>query len=71
MSGSHQRQAFRSQRLSALKGAGSPYCRQAEPIVKQVRKVYGRNVRIVYMDFPLGFHPDAMEAALAARCAAY
>jgi protein-disulfide isomerase len=46
-----------------------PYCRQAEPIVKQVRKVYGRNVRIVYMDFPLGFHPDAMGAALAARCA--
>lgn len=37
--------------------------------MKQVRKVYGRNVRLVYMDFPLGFHPDAMGAALAARCA--
>jgi protein-disulfide isomerase len=46
-----------------------PYCRQAEPIVKQVRKVYGRNVRVVYMDFPLGFHPEAMGAAIAARCA--
>jgi protein-disulfide isomerase len=46
-----------------------PYCRQAEPTLKQVRQKYGDRVRIVYMDFPLGFHPQAMGAALAARCA--
>lgn len=46
-----------------------PYCRQAEPTLKQVRSKYGDRVRIVYMDFPLGFHPQAMGAALAARCA--
>jgi len=46
-----------------------PYCRQAEPTLKQVRNKYGDRVRIVYMDFPLSFHPQAMGAALAARCA--
>ena len=46
-----------------------PYCRQAEPTLKQVRNKYGDRVRIIYMDFPLGFHPQAMGAALAARCA--
>ncbi len=46
-----------------------PYCRNAEPTLQQIRANYGRKVRIVYMDFPLGFHPNAMDAALAARCA--
>jgi protein-disulfide isomerase len=31
--------------------------------------MYGQKVRIVYMDFPLTFHPEAMDAAIAARCA--
>lgn len=46
-----------------------PYCRKAEPTMKQIRADYGPKVRVVYMDFPLGFHPNAMDAALAARCA--
>ena len=46
-----------------------PYCRQAEPTLKEVRNKYGDRVRIVYMDFPLSFHQQAMGAALAARCA--
>jgi protein-disulfide isomerase len=46
-----------------------PYCRQAEPTLKQVRSKYGDRVRIVYINFPLPFHPQAMSAALAARCA--
>jgi len=46
-----------------------PYCRKAETSLKQVMKKYGDRVRVVYMDFPLAFHRDAMEAAMAARCA--
>ena len=46
-----------------------PYCRKAETSLKQVMKKYGDRVRVVYMDFPLKFHQDAMEAAIAARCA--
>ena len=46
-----------------------PYCRKAESTLQQIRTDYGPKVRIVYMDFPLNFHADAMDAALAARCA--
>jgi protein-disulfide isomerase len=46
-----------------------PYCRQEESRLRQVMKKYGDQVRLVYMDFPLAFHQQAMEAALAARCA--
>jgi protein-disulfide isomerase len=47
-----------------------PFCRAAESSLKQVQQKYGDQVRLVYMDFPLGFHPHAMDAARAARCAA-
>jgi protein-disulfide isomerase len=47
-----------------------PFCRAAESSLKQVRQRYGDQVKLVYMDFPLGFHPHAMDAARAARCAA-
>ena len=47
-----------------------PFCRAAESSLEQVRQKYGDQVRLVYMDFPLSFHPHAMDAALAARCAA-
>jgi protein-disulfide isomerase len=46
-----------------------PFCRAAEPSLKEVRKKYGDRIRLVYMDFPLNFHAHAMEAARAARCA--
>lgn len=46
-----------------------PYCRAAEPTVKAVRDKYGDKVKFVYMDFPLGMHAHAMEAANAAQCA--
>ncbi len=46
-----------------------PYCRQAEDTVDQVLREYGDQVRLVYMDFPLRNHPQAMGAAQAARCA--
>jgi len=47
-----------------------PFCRAAENSLKQVEQKYGGQVRLVYMDFPLTFHPHAMDAARAARCAA-
>jgi protein-disulfide isomerase len=46
-----------------------PYCRAAEPTVKAVRDKYGDKVKFVYMDFPLGMHQHAMDAANAAQCA--
>src|ERR1700758_248351 len=46
-----------------------PYCRQEESRLREVMKKYGDQVRLVYMDFPLAFHRQAMEAAIAARCA--
>jgi predicted DsbA family dithiol-disulfide isomerase len=47
-----------------------PFCRAAESSLKQVRQKYGDQVKLVYMDFPLGFHSHAMDAARAGRCAA-
>ena len=47
-----------------------PFCRAAEGSIKQVRQQYGDKVKLVYMDFPLGFHPHSMDAARAGRCAA-
>jgi protein-disulfide isomerase len=46
-----------------------PFCKRAEPTLKQVREKYGDKVRLIYMDFPLGIHQHAMDAALAGRCA--
>jgi len=46
-----------------------PYCRQAEGTLHQVFRDYGDQVRLVYMDFPLHNHAQAMDAAQAARCA--
>jgi protein-disulfide isomerase len=47
-----------------------PYCRAAESTVKAMRAKYGDRIKFVYMDFPLSFHPHAMDAARAAQCAA-
>jgi protein-disulfide isomerase len=46
-----------------------PFCKRAEDSVKEVVKKYGDKVRLVYMDFPLPMHPNALRAAQAARCA--
>lgn len=46
-----------------------PYCRVAERMMKRLRARYGDRVKFVFLDFPLGFHPQAMGAARAARCA--
>ncbi len=46
-----------------------PFCKRSEEAVKAIRQKYGDRVQLVYMDFPLSFHPNAMPAANAARCA--
>jgi protein-disulfide isomerase len=46
-----------------------PFCKRSEDAVKAIREKYGDRVQLVFMDFPLTFHPHAMPAANAARCA--
>ncbi len=44
------------------------YCAKAFSTVQQIREKYPDDVRIVYRDFPLSFHPRAVPAAVAANC---
>jgi protein-disulfide isomerase len=46
-----------------------PFCRAATYSMKLLRKKYGDKLRVVYMDFPLAIHRNAMDAARAAQCA--
>lgn len=46
-----------------------PYCGKAGEAVDQVLETYGDDVRMVFRDFPLSFHPRAIPAAVAANCA--
>lgn len=46
-----------------------PFCRRSESTFAALREKYGDKISLVYMDFPLDFHPNALNAASAARCA--
>ena len=47
-----------------------PYCARAhQTMSEQVMKEYDGKVKLVYKNFPLGFHPWAEPAALATACA--
>ena len=46
-----------------------PYCRQQAVTLRRVLDEYPRQVRLVFLDFPLSAHPDARNAAQAAGCA--
>jgi protein-disulfide isomerase len=47
-----------------------PFCKEAYPILKNIRQEYATTVKIIYRDFPnLLNHPDALNAAMAANCA--
>jgi protein-disulfide isomerase len=47
-----------------------PYCARAHQTMSdQVMKEYEGKVKLVYKNFPLGFHPWAESAAVAAACA--
>jgi len=40
-----------------------PYCTQGYKNLEQLRKTHGDNLRVVFKNFPLSFHPMAMPAA--------
>ena len=46
-----------------------PYCSQLAPILDSIAKVYPKEVKIVFKNFPLSFHEHAKEAAAAAIAA--
>jgi protein-disulfide isomerase len=44
-----------------------PFCKRVGPTMKQIQETYGNDVRIVWKDNPLGFHPRAQPTANLAR----
>jgi protein-disulfide isomerase len=46
-----------------------PYCSKLQPTLKQVLDAYPDKVRLVFKDFPLSFHKQAMNAARASHAA--
>src|SRR5207248_9271131 len=46
-----------------------PYCARVVPTLKQILETYKDDVRLVWRNEPLGFHPNAMPAAKAAMAA--
>jgi protein-disulfide isomerase len=46
-----------------------PYCQKSVGMLKELRRLYGEKLRIVYRDYPGPNHPYAPQAAEAAQCA--
>lgn len=46
-----------------------PFCLRHESSIAQALKDFPNDVRVVYRNFPLSFHPQAQKAAEAAECA--
>jgi protein-disulfide isomerase len=46
-----------------------PYCGKVEPVLEQVQAAYP-NMKFIYQQFPLSFHPNAQKASEASLCAA-
>ncbi|MGE0325049.1 MAG: DsbA family protein [Polyangiaceae bacterium] len=46
-----------------------PFCKRVEDTMSQVEKTYGDDVRVVWKDNPLPFHPRAKPASVLARVA--
>jgi len=47
-----------------------PYCKRSQIVLKELATSYGDKVSFVFKDLPLpGLHPEAENAAMAARCA--
>lgn len=44
-----------------------PYCKQAAPVVRNLAKKYGNQIRITFRDYPL--HDNSVDLALAGNCA--
>ncbi len=46
-----------------------PYCQKSVGVLKELRRLYGEQLRMVYRDYPGPNHPYAPQAAEAAQCA--
>jgi len=46
-----------------------PYCKKSVSDLKDLLRIYGQRIRLVYRDYPGPNHPYAMQAAEAAECA--
>lgn len=46
-----------------------PYCKVLHPTINQALSEYGDKIQFVFKQFPLSFHPQAQNAALASECA--
>jgi protein-disulfide isomerase len=46
-----------------------PFCQRAQDVLQRLQAEFPDTVRFVFKDFPLRTHPNALPAALAARCA--
>jgi protein-disulfide isomerase len=46
-----------------------PGCRSAEPMVQRLEAASGADLRVVWKNFPLSFHPFGQRAAVASVCA--
>ena len=46
-----------------------PYCQKSVAVLKDLRRLYGEKIRMVYRDYPGPNHPHASQAAEAAQCA--
>ena len=46
-----------------------PYCQKSVAVLKELRRLYGEKIRLVYRDYPGPNHPYATQAAEAAQCA--
>ncbi len=46
-----------------------PYCKKVQPALQQLVKKYSNKVAFGYRHFPLAFHQEADESAVAAECA--
>jgi protein-disulfide isomerase len=45
-----------------------PFCQQHAPNIQRLLMEFPQDVRVVYRNYPLSFHPHAQEAAEAAEC---
>jgi len=46
-----------------------PFCQRSVGVLRELRRIYGDRIRVVYRDFPGQNHPHAVSAAEAAQCA--
>lgn len=46
-----------------------PFCGKVVPTINDLQKKYGNDIRVVFKNNPLSFHPRAMPGAMAAECA--